>query len=50
MFITTLNTGFKLYIVDINSYGTLEQVSTKVSLISIISMIKIKVLVYSTDF
>ena len=50
MFITTLNTGFKLFIVDSNFYGTFEQVSTKVSVLSIISMIKIKVLVYSTDF
>ena len=47
MFITTLNTGFKLFIVDINFYGTFEQVSTKVS---DISMIKIKVLVGTTDF
>ena len=50
MFITTLNTGFKLFIVGIHFYGTFEQVSTKVSVVSIISMIKIKVLVYSTDF
>ena len=50
MFITTMNTGFKLFIVDVNFYGTFEQVSTKVSVKSIISMIKIKVLVYSTDF
>ena len=50
MFITALNTDFKLFMVDINFYGTFEQVSTKVSVISIISMIKIKVLVYSTDF
>ena len=48
MFITTLNTGFKLFVVDINFYGTFEQVSTKVSVI----MIKIKVglFVYSTEF
>ena len=54
MFITTLNTGFKLFIVDINFYGTFEQVSTKVSFVSIISrpMIKIKVglLMYPTDY
>ena len=50
MFITTLNTGFKLFIVDINFYGTFEQVSTKVCVVSILSTIKIKVLVYSTDF
>ena len=50
MFITTLKTGFKLFVVDINFYGTFEQVSTKVSVVSSISMIKIKVLVYSTDF
>ena len=47
MFIITLNTGFKLFIVDINFYGTFEQVSTKVSSISVI---KIKVLLHSTDF
>ena len=48
MFITTLNTGFKLFVVDINFYGTFEQVSTKVSVL----MIKIKVglFVYSTEF
>ena len=50
MFITTSNPGFKLLIVDINFDGTFEQVSTKVSVVSIISMIKIKVLVHSTDF
>ena len=50
MFITTLNTGFKFFRVDINFYGTFEQVLTKVSVVSIISMIKIKVLVYWTDF
>ena len=52
MFITTLNTDFKLFIVDINFYGTFEQVSTKVFVLSIISMIsvKIKMLMYSTDF
>ena len=51
MFITTLNTGFKLCIVDINFYVTFEQVSTKVSVTSIISrpMIKITVLVFSTE-
>ena len=49
MFITTLNIGL-LFIVDINFYGTFEQVSTKVFVVSIISMIKTKVLVYSTDF
>ena len=30
MFIASLNTGFKLFIVDINFNGTFEQVSTKV--------------------
>ena len=50
MFFTTLNTGFKLFIVDINFYETFEQVSMKVFVISILSMIKIKVLVCSTDF
>ena len=44
MFITTLNVGFKLFIVDIHFYETFEQVSTKVSVISIRSMIKIEVL------
>ena len=34
MFITTLNTGFKLFMVDITFHGTFEQVSTKVSVIS----------------
>ena len=43
MFITTLNTGFKLFIININFYGAFEQVSTKVS---VIGMIKIKVLVH----
>ena len=47
MSITTLNTGFKLFIVDLYFYKTFEQLSTKVS---VISMIKIKVLVNSTDF
>ena len=50
MFITTLNTGFKFVIVDINFYSTFEQVSTKVSVVSILSMIKTKVLVHLTDF
>ena len=43
-------TGFKLFIVDINFYGTFKQVSTKISVISVISTIKIKILKYSTDF
>ena len=30
MFITILNTGVELFIVEINFYGTFEQVSTKV--------------------
>ena len=42
MFIITLNTGFKLFIVNVNFYKTTEQVSTKVSVASIISMIKSK--------
>ena len=50
LFITTLNSGFKLFIIDINFYGTFELVATKVSVISIISVIKIKALVCSTDF
>ena len=50
MFIITLYTGFKLFIVDINFYGTFEHASTKVSVLSIISMIKVKVLVYLADF
>ena len=39
MFITSLNIGFKLFIVDINFYETFEQVSTKVSVLSIISIL-----------
>ena len=52
MFITTLNTGFKLFIVDSNFYGNFEQVSTKVSVICIIKYDKnrSRLLVYSTDF
>ena len=49
MFVTTLNTGFKFFTVDINFYRAFEQVLTKVSVVSIISMIKIKVLVCWTD-
>ena len=48
--VLTLNPGFKFFRVDIDFYGTFEQVLTKVSVVSIISMIKIKGLVYWTDF
>ena len=37
MFITTLNTVFQLFIVDMNFYGTFEQVSTNIFVASVIS-------------
>ena len=40
MFIISLNTGFKLFVVEFNFYGIFQQISTKVS---VASMIKIKV-------